>query len=671
MTALLNRPTTFPARVETAPQAPKDRRPSRRTRVAEWIHRHRRTLRWLTPIVALGGLVQAINLGGSPARIDDEGTYTAQAWAVTHLDQLTHYTYWYDHPPLGWLQIAAWTSLTGGFQRYAVAVVAAREAMVVATLISIVLLWLLARRVGLSRPAAGAAAIVFAISPLAVQFHRTVYLDNVATPWLLASLLLAMTRRKQLFGFAASGAALGIAVLSKETYLLALPLVAWLMWRNAHPQTRRYTISVAASILVLIGGGYILLALVKGELLPSPDHTSLVGGVLFQLGTRESSGSILDPSSLLSKTLGEWFQLDPIQVILAPLAAIAGLFVRRIRPFAVALLALVLIIFRPGGYLPVPYVIMMLPLAALVIAGVGDDAIRHLRKTGFRVSGVARRIRNISTVAVLGLAVLVAAPAWTVQLRGLLLADLDQPSRQAEQWVEQNVPKTSRLLIDDSMWVDLVKSGFARDNVIWFYKLDTDKAVEAQSPRGWRDSDYVVTTNSMKTSPNAASADKAIANSTVVASFGTGTQQVQVRRINPDGASAATAADAAAAQLRMTTGTQVITNPQLTASSVNIAKLRAGQVDPRIALLIGQLATEGQVALERFPVIAGETGEPFRQVVLTSLDGHALTQGQRLTATGRAVLSTLGGPLAAQSTSVTSGGLLITFSIDPATQFVQ
>ncbi|WP_158277089.1 hypothetical protein [Serinibacter arcticus] len=33
-----------------------------------------------------------------PQFIDDEGTYTAQAYAVERLGELTHYTYWYDHP---------------------------------------------------------------------------------------------------------------------------------------------------------------------------------------------------------------------------------------------------------------------------------------------------------------------------------------------------------------------------------------------------------------------------------------------------------------------------------------------------------------------------------------------------------------------------------------------
>lgn len=56
--------------------------------------------------VLLVGLAQLVNVTGWPVFGDDEGTYTAQAWAVLHGD-LAHYTYWYDHPPAGWIQLAA------------------------------------------------------------------------------------------------------------------------------------------------------------------------------------------------------------------------------------------------------------------------------------------------------------------------------------------------------------------------------------------------------------------------------------------------------------------------------------------------------------------------------------------------------------------------------------
>ena len=660
MTSTVERPRVAPAhRPAAAP--PQQQDPVGRNRVAAWFRAHRRTISWLTPLLAVAGLVQAINLGGSPQRIDDEGTYTAQAWAINNLGELAHYTYWYDHPPLGWIQIAGWTGLTGAFQRYDIAVLAAREAMVVATLVSAALLWFLARRVNLSRPASAAAVLLFALSPLAVQFHRSVYLDNVATPWLIASILLALTRKNQLAGFAGSAVALGIAVLSKETYLLALPLVAWLMWRNARPETRRYTVAVAASILVLIGGSYILLALVKGELTPGSDRTSLFSGVLFQLASRESSGFLLTPGTLSNDTLSQWFQLDPVLTIATPIAAVAALAVRRLRPFGVLLTLLVAFMFRPGGYLPVPYVIMLLPLAALLLAGVTDAAVRTWRQR----HGPKRAPNALWLVAMVAAAA-VFVPTGAVQLRGLLLADLDRPSREAQSWVEQNVPTDSRLIVDDAMWVDFVQAGFARDNVIWFYKLDTDPAVQAQSPNGWSDSDFVVTTRSMITSPNAPSVTSAIENSVVVASFGDGDQQVQVRRIYRDGIAAAEKQTADILAVRSDAGAELTQNPDLDASEQNLARFGAGQVDERVTIALGQLLTIGPVVVSDLPIVPGEEDLAFRQVVIQSVDGQPLVQDGRITGLGRDVEATIADSrYTAQSVAIQDGGLLLTFSVVP------
>ena len=63
------------------------------------------------------------------------------------------------------------------------------------------LLFVLGRRLGMHRSASAAAVLVFALSPLALQYHRTVYIDNVATPWLLAAFVLVLSRRQQLAGF--------------------------------------------------------------------------------------------------------------------------------------------------------------------------------------------------------------------------------------------------------------------------------------------------------------------------------------------------------------------------------------------------------------------------------------------------------------------------------------
>jgi hypothetical protein len=628
-------------------------------RLGRFVRRHAVTLYWIVPTLVVSATVQLINMGGSPQRIDDEGTYTAQAWAIGAFGELTHYTYWYDHPPVGWIQIAAYTGITGAFERYDVAVLAAREAMVFFTLVAVVLVWALARRLSFSRPAATAAALLFAVSPLAVQFHRSVYLDNIATAWLLAALLLALSRRNQLAAFSASALAFGIAVLSKETYLLALPLLVWFLWRTASKATRRYTLTVAASVLTLVGGGYLALALVKGEVAPGADRVSLIDGLTFQLSSRESSGSLFDPESLINRTLGMWWQLDPVFIVAGLAAAVAALFVRRLRPIAILVLALTAFMFRPGGYLPVPYVIMLIPFAALLVAGITDRAAR-----GWKRSSGRRRVARSTWLVAAGTALLVMVPLWGAQLRGFLLADLDEPMREAQQWVETNVQRDSTLVVDDAMWVDLVRSGFDRDDVIWYYKVDTDPAVAATLPNGWRDVDYVITTDSMRTFPTAfPQVSETIANSVVVASFGEGSTQVDIRRIDPDGLEQAEADVQASIDARSAAGSALAQNPNLTLEGESRSLLEAGLVDSRIMLALGERLLTSEISVADFPVMEGEGDAVRRQLLVSSIDGEATTSTAGAAAT-TSWLDGLADVAAARAVETVEGGVLATFSID-------
>lgn len=628
-------------------------------RLGDWMRTHARDLFWLIPVLVVSAVVNFLNVGGAPQRIDDEGTYTAQAWAVTHLGELAHYTYWYDHPPLGWLQIAGYTQLTGAFERWDIAVLAGREAVLVAALISVALLWALARRLGMSRGAAAATGILFALSPLAVQFHRTVYLDNVAVPWLLLAFFLATNRRGQLAAFAGSAVAFGVSVLTKETFLLALPFLIWVMVRSARKETRRYTLSVAASILVLIGGSYLLLAAVKGELFSGPERVSLIEGITFQLGSREGSGSITDPDSLINRTLGMWWQLDPVFIVLSLLAAAAALLLPRLRPYAVLVLAMTLFMFRPGGYLPVPYVIMLIPFGALLIAGVVDHAIARLRRRG-----ASRRPLAIGAVAVAAIGAIVAVPLWTTQLRGFVLADLDAPLRGAQEWLMENASTDQRVIVDDAMWVDLVKAGWDRDNVIWYYKLDTDPAVQADSPNGWRDADYVVTTDSMRTFPGAfPQVQEAIDNSVVVATFGEGTQAVEVRRVTIDGSAQAAVSLEAAAENRAALGSELATNPEVQLSTADRDRLTAGQVDERIIAVLATLAGAGSVSVTGFPIVAGEDGGTFRQLALSAIAGSPTVVDGRLSADAEALVDSLTGVYAPASVEIDGDDVILRYPV--------
>jgi hypothetical protein len=495
----------------------------------ERLWRHRVSLLTLMGVLAVVGVVHAVGMDHAPQRVDDEGTYVAQAWAVQHWRTLAHYTYWYDHPPLGWLLLAVWTTLIGAFSRAATAVSAGREFMLVVQVVSAGLLYGLARRLAMRRIAAVAAVLLFSLSPLALSFHRAVYLDNLATPFLLASFLLALSPGRRLAAHAGAGLCFAAAVLTKETSLLLLPALLWQYWQVNDQRNRRYTLAVAGSLFLLAVAVYPLAALLRGELLPGPEHVSLVDATRFQLAGRASGGSPLDPGSVNRHTIDLWLGADPWLLAGAVALTPAGLWIRRLRPVTVAFATLALMTLRPG-YLPIPLVIGMLPFASLLIAGAADAAAERLA-LGAGEPGNRRAVGAIVVAAVLAAALLVV-PKWWRGDHDLMTVDHDAPFRQAEAWINGHVPHRGRLLVDDSLWVDLVQDGYPPGQVVWFYKLDTDRDVRTRYPRGWRDFDYVVSAATLRAFPDRLpQVAQALRNSRPVASFGTGAERVEIRKI--------------------------------------------------------------------------------------------------------------------------------------------
>jgi len=126
----------------------------------------------------------------------------------------------------------------------------------------------------------------------------------------------------------------------------------------------------------------------------------------------------------------------------------------------------------------------------------------------------------------------VVAPRWWQGDRELMTADQDAPFRQADAWIAANVPREARLLVDDALWVDLVERGRPPGQVVWFYKLDTDRDVKGRYPRGWREFDYVVATPTMRAFPeNLPQLGEALRRSEVAATFGSGPGRVEVRKV--------------------------------------------------------------------------------------------------------------------------------------------
>jgi 4-amino-4-deoxy-L-arabinose transferase-like glycosyltransferase len=486
-------------------------------------------------VLAVVAVVLSTGIAHYPAFSDDEGTYAAQAWAVRAHGSLAHYTYWYDHPPLGWLQLAGLTWLTAPF-RHSVSVVAdARSLMLVPALASAALLFVLARRLGLRRPFAAGAVLLFALSPLAVTSLRMVFLDNIATPWVLGAFVLAASPERRLWAYAGSGVCMALALLTKETSLLVLPGLIVALRQGVDHRTRAFCLTAFATVFVLVAAAYPLFAGLKGELLPGPGHVSLVEAAWFQLFSRPSSGSALSPGSLAHQLVSTWLTLDPWVLGLGVAALPVALWTRRLRPPAVTLMVLLAMALRPG-YLPQPYVIALLPFCALVAMGVLDAAWGR---------GPAPDPRRVLISAVALAAILPLGRAWYLTDRYAMTADQTRPVLAAEQWIQRHVDPRARVLVDDTLYADLVRAGFApRVGAVWFYKLDfstnLDPSIVRQLPRGWKAFDYVVSSEIIRSAlaQNPSSLGQvrmALTHSTPIATFGAGPTRVEVRRMTGQG----------------------------------------------------------------------------------------------------------------------------------------
>ncbi|WP_433218972.1 hypothetical protein ACQP00_13930 [Dactylosporangium sp. CS-047395] len=495
--------------------------PRRRVAVSidEWWRRHRRSLLVLAPILA--AVAAAHLFGASGARyVDDPGTYLSQAWALRYEGSLSPYSYFYDHAPAGWMQIALWAALTNGFDRYDSALAFGVECMLLAKLASTVLIFALARRLGFPRVAGAATALLFGLCPLEVVYGRWTFLDNLVVPWLLAALVLAASPRRSIL--AATGATLcfAMATLTKETALVLLPAFAWAVWQNLDPRNRAQVLAVAACSGALLMSLYPLFALYKGEFFAGPGHNSLLGTAHWQLVDRPSSGSLLDRDSAGRALLTSWLGYDRILLVLGAVAAAPALLIRPLRP-VVAMHAIQWFVLIRGGYVPFMHVINLVPGSALLTVGV-------LVAVGGRTAAPSwRRLVALGAGAALAGT---AAIAWTGPL--LQAAEAGRPAlRSAELWVADNVPRDAQLVVHDAIWTDLVHHYGFDPRPIIVYKLDTDPAVQ----RATRRVDYLVLPNWYYETQGAdkyPTVMEARRHAIVVAEFGGGSDGVRIYRVS-------------------------------------------------------------------------------------------------------------------------------------------
>ena len=511
-------------------------------------------LRWevvlIVAILLVAALAHGINMFHFPYLEDDEGTYMSQAWAVVHEGRLAYYTYWYDHAPAGWILIAIWTLLSGGFHTFGSVINSGRVLMLIMQVASTFMVYRIARNLSNKVSVAVIASLLFALTPYGLYFHRRVLLDNITTFWMLLSILLLLSRRLSLKRIWLSALALGLSILSKELTVFLVPILMYLVYFRADKSHRWLATVVWVVLVVSLVSFYPLMALLNNELFPTgtllggtAPHVSLLTSLQYQ-ASRGTDYGIFNLNSGFWFVTTKWMQDEPMLVITGSVCAVLSvLTIKKHRLSGVmGLVTLSLWAFMArGGEVLGFYLVPLLPLLAINIGIVFGSAADKLKTyaekltRGDRVVGRALQLMLVLQ-CLFGIIGGYLSPNLGFQSNILVLWNSTQADaqNQASEWIENNLPYSSTIIIDMYMWPDLYDSGYTRAHYYW--KVEADPAIRDNVfHNDWRTADYIVTTDQMLNDIQVQHMEllqEVLAHSTLIAHFDTGGWPIDIRRVN-------------------------------------------------------------------------------------------------------------------------------------------
>lgn len=454
-------------------------------------------------LVIVGLLTHGLHMFHYPAStfLDDEGIYAQQAWAVLRMQQLTPYTYFYDHAPGGWILLAAWAWISGGLRTFGSIIDSGRVLMLLLHLAMIPLLYHVTRKLSQSVAAAALAALLFSISPLAIFYQRMVLLDSMMLFWVLLSLDLLLDGWGRLSRIALSGVCFGLALLTKETAIFLLPALLFIVFHQRWPHQSRFSISGWVVPLLIVVSWYPFFALLKGELfpplnqwanqpsgdvLPSAPRVSLLGALLWQV-SRDGGGLFNFDNQFWQMVRNDWFLRDPLLLISGVVASGINLFrgVRQRQLLAAGLLGVLpLVYLGRGGVIFNFYILLAIPFFCLNIAVLAAPLFRRLPSL-------------LAGVLILVTMLVLVRTYWQAGVMPLLYTERpDQAGRQAVSWIKQNIPAESVIIMRDDLWADLRENGLggpAFPNVHSHWKVALDSEVrDGIFQNDWRKVDYLL-----------------------------------------------------------------------------------------------------------------------------------------------------------------------------------
>ena len=547
---------------------------SRLTRVAQGRKRvvQRREWIWILAILMIAALAHGINMFHFPYYATDEGTYVSQAWAVINQGKLAPYTYRYDHAPLGWIQIAIWSKLTGGFHTFGTAVDSGRALMLLIQVASTFVLYRIARNISGSILVATIVSLVFALSAYGIYSHRRVLLDNIATFWMLLSILPLTSGTLTLKRTWFSALALAISILSKEVTIFLFPVLAYPVFYRSHKSHRWFAMFGWSAIISSTVSLYVLAAALKGELFPTgtllggtSSHVSLLGTLQLQ-ASRGKDGGIFDLTSVFWRQTQIWAQEEPLLVIGGSVAALlAVLTIKQHRVVGIMGAATILLwaFMARGGLVLNFYLIPLLPLLALNVGLVGHSGANRLKESLDRYAPrPAATVGKGFGLVALGICLMASiVPGYLGPQLGLqnnvtdptlsTLRHQTQNStyslwtnteadaqKRALDWVQRNLSTQDRIITETSIWTDLHDPPNGEDSyraAHAYWQVDLDPEIrEGVFHNDWRYVDYIVSIEGLERDirlENLKLVSEAIKHSTPIVSFDTGGHKVTIARV--------------------------------------------------------------------------------------------------------------------------------------------
>lgn len=577
-------PPTVPGRHRAAP-APLPRRPGA-------------GLLWPVAALVVVGLVGARTLRSTP--LPDDGALAGPAFALLRGES--------DRNPLspeglGAVHTAVYATVTRAFQRHAALVGAERELLLVLLLLTALLLWRTARRLGIPDPACAVAVLALGALP---ALHAAATPAASGVGWLLlagwlATRIAAGTRPPVAVRVLAALAAVLAVLLAPDALLLLVAGATATVVGSTGSAARRIGAALAGLLLL----GAVRLLVPRWD--PQPADPDRWGG--------DRTGLVL---------------LTAVLVVVGVLAAWR---LPRFRAAGVALTATaVLAVAPPSGRLPA--LLLCVPLAALLAGALVAAATEAVARP------VLRRRPRAALVAGLVAAVVLAGlgTAAAAELTGAPRTDFGAAAtRQLVSWAQAQLPDDAVLTASSRVTAELVHAGADPDQL----RTGAD-ASGAAAPTG----------GPVRRVTEGAPP----AGSRVVARFGE-LIVVDPRPTEPTPEQVAARRNLAAA---------LVANPTIEVPPADAEVLAAGQVDPRLLTLLAGIGAQYGFGLQSLPAVPGEPADALvRQAVLGSVGARSLADDPAAIQWLHAWLDAQREPYAPDRVTDVDGGVLVGYHLVP------